>query len=304
MENIRDSFWDTIYEQAKKDANVVIVSADLAAPALDKFRVEMPAQFISVGIAEQNAMAVASGLALKGKRVFVYACSPFIFMRCYEQIKLAVAAPNLPITIVGQGTGLCYAESGVTHHSLEDIGAIRMLPYMKIFTLSDENCAKAVASYCLFQDGPKYVRIDRAMDNPVFPSQEAVETSKGFYQVRKGKNILVVSNGYMLQECMKQLPEDVGIVDLFGIYPEESAFLELLSKYSQIITVEEHTINGGIGSLLCELIVDHGMAIPLKRFGSRSLNGYHFKYGGRDNLEQLYGVGFEEIKAFIQQRMV
>ena len=124
----RDSFWNKIYEIARDDRRVVIVSADMGAPALDQFRLNLPGQFINVGIAEQNGILVASGLAREGKRPFFYAIAPFAVMRPIELVRVNNAIMNIPITIVGVGAGFSYEDSGPTHHLLEDIALMRAFP--------------------------------------------------------------------------------------------------------------------------------------------------------------------------------
>lgn len=163
MSNItlRDAFWNTVYDIAKQDRNVLIVAADMGAPALDRFRCDLASQFVNVGIAEQQAIAVAAGLAMEGKRVFVYAIAPFITLRCYEHIRVSVAAMNVPLTIVGVGTGFSYDDSGPTHHMVEDISAIRVLPNMEINSPSDNAMVSAFAHMSCRMDHPNYIRLGR-----------------------------------------------------------------------------------------------------------------------------------------------
>ena len=159
--NFRDIFWDQIYIAAKNDRNVVVVSADLGAISLDRFREELPGQSVNTGIAEQNAITVAAGLALRGKRVFVYANAPFIHMRCYEQIRLTASGMLLPMTIIGQGAGFSFWEYGPTHHTLEDYGSMRMLPNMKVYVASDPVVTEALAEHTLHCDHASYIRMDK-----------------------------------------------------------------------------------------------------------------------------------------------
>ena len=128
---MRDTFWNRVYELAKEDKDVIVVAADMGAPALDKFRTDLTNQFVNAGIAEQNAMLISTGLALAGKKVFVYAIAPFITMRCYEQIRNYPAGMDLPVTVVGVGAGFSYEDSGPTHHSIEDITILSNFSYPK-----------------------------------------------------------------------------------------------------------------------------------------------------------------------------
>lgn len=296
-QNVRDTFWRYVYEQAKLDHNVVIVSADLGAMSLDAFRDEMPSQFISVGIAEQFAIEAAAGLALGGKKVYVYACEPFIFMRCYEQIKLCVADTNLPITVVGQGMGVCYSESGATHHTLEDIGALRMLPRLNVLTPSDEFSALEIAKYSYQSKGPLYVRLDRPMPNKLYDS---FLVEQGYGLVNEGNDRLVISSGQMLHEIVEQVKKQekgtqIGIIDLFSTKPDDKKLADVMSKYSDIIVVEEHAAVGGIGSMLLEINNRYALGKQIKIHALNSEDGYIHKYGSRKHMWDLYGVDIERI---------
>lgn len=287
MDNVRDTFWGYIFEAAKRDHNIVLVSADLAAPALDQFRKEIPSQFVSVGIAEQTAITVAAGLAKEGKHVYVYACSPFIFMRCYEQIKLAIADTGLPVTIVGQGYGMCYVESGVTHHILEDIGAVRMLPLIRIYTASDAVMADKIAEISLTSNIPLYVRLDRPMPAKLYAEISESDMNNGYKEIFKGGETLICANGHVLhfaKEIATELREKgihVGVADVFGINVNEDNFAALLGNYKRVFVLEEHAETGGLGSYIAEICMDKHIFFELKKYGLRSKDGYIHKYGTR-----------------------
>ena len=141
----RDAFWSRGYEAAREDRDIVVITADMGAPALDAFRSDLPAQFINVGIAEQNAVSVGTGLALAGKKVFVYAIAPFITLRCLEQIRVGQGIMGIPLTLVGVGAGFGYEDSGPTHHLVEDLAVMRAMPNMTVVAPGDPAetaCAK------------------------------------------------------------------------------------------------------------------------------------------------------------------
>jgi len=170
MENIsmRDAFFDQLYKIAKENRDVVIVSADMGAPSLDKFRRDLGMQFFNVGIAEQSMVTVATGLALEGKKVFIYAIMPFATLRCYEPIKVNLSLMNLPVTIVGVGAGFSYDDSGPTHHATEDITVMRVLPNMTILNSSDSVMAAKLAEMSCQMSSPNYVRLDREALPPIY----------------------------------------------------------------------------------------------------------------------------------------
>ena len=144
----RDAFWSRVYEAAREDRDIVVITADMGAPALDAFRSDLPAQFINVGIAEQNAVSVGTGLALAGKKVFVYAIAPFITLRCLEQIRVGQGIMGIPLTLVGVGAGFGYEESGPTHHLVEDIAVMRAIPGLTVHSVSDAVMAAEIAGRC------------------------------------------------------------------------------------------------------------------------------------------------------------
>lgn len=294
-QNVRDYFWNYIYEKAQIDHDIVIVSADLGAMSLDAFRDNLPAQFISVGIAEQAAIEIAAGLALGGKKVYVYACAPFIFMRCYEQIKLCIADANLPITIVSQGMGVCYSESGATHHTLEDVGAIRMLPRINMLTPTDEKMALEVAKYTYLVKSPTYVRLDRPMPDELY---DHVCIEDGFGVIMEPKEKIFISNGQMLHKLYEEINEQremVGLIDLFSTRPNEDKLVDLLSKCQDIFVLEEHSVIGGIGSFLLELCNRRAINSKIHVYGLNSRDGYVHRYGSREQLWKLYGIDMATI---------
>lgn len=300
-QTLRDSFWDEVYEHARKDSNIVIVSADLAAPSLDKFRKDMPSQFISVGIAEQNAIEISAGLALTGKKVFTYACAPFITLRSYEQIRLLLSGMKLPVTVVGQGAGFSYFEFGPTHHVLEDIGVMRMLPHMSMYCLSDGTMAKAVASNSIKKEGPEYIRVDRLAPNEIYSLKENLNLEKGFNIIEQGKEMAIIATGNMVHNALaaskvlKTKGIEVKVIDLFKIPIKVDKFIKEIGNLSKIITLEEHSLACGIGSMICEILIDNKLYIDVRRLAVDSRDGYCYRYGGREYMQKLYGLNVDNI---------
>ena len=160
---MRDVFLTSLYEKMKNDKTIFFVSADFGAPILDKIREDYPNRFINVGIAEQNLVNVATGLALEGFTVYAYAIAPFITMRCYEQIRVNVSVLShvrpMNINFIGVGAGVSYAMSGPTHHCLEDLSIMNTLPNMEVFSPSDYMTAEAYVKRTLTINKPKYILI-------------------------------------------------------------------------------------------------------------------------------------------------
>lgn len=301
---MRDSFWDRIYDLAKKDKDIVIVAADFAAPSLDKFRIDFPKQFINVGISEQNAILVATGLALAGKKPIAYAITQFISLRCYEQIRIYPCGMNLPITIVGVGAGACYFESGFTHHCIEQISAMRIFPNLKLINCSDENMAAKVADYSVNTNGPKFIMLDREI---VDAESKQVDFDKGYEYCNNGADNVVVTTGIMTNivgKLSREMRIKFNIINLYTIPVDEEKLLHDLKENKRILTVEENVLCGGMGSYILEILSDNEQYIPVKRIGIKYENGYNgsYQYGGREKIREVYGMGIkrieEEIKKF------
>lgn len=296
--SMRDAFFDKLYEIARKDRNIMVVSADMGAPSLDKFRRDLGKQFINVGIAEQNMVTVATGLALSGKKVFTYAIMPFATLRCYEIVKVDLSLMNIPVTIVGIGAGFSYDDSGPTHHSTEDIAVMRVLPNMTILNASDSVMAAKFVRMSCKMSGPNYVRLDREVLPTIY--SEDTDFSDGLAHHKAGVDAVIISTGNMVHrafEVHNKLAEysvDVGVIDLYRLKPiNEKLLLRCIEQSKRIVTLEEHLITGGIGSTIAEILADHGKNIPLKRIGIR--DKYYYAYGGRNNIQSICGLDVDNV---------
>lgn len=304
----RDSFWNKIYDIAKNDRRIVIVSADMGAPALDQIRRDLPGQFINVGIAEQNGILVASGLAREGKRPFFYAIAPFAVMRPIELVRVNNAVMNIPITIVGVGAGFSYEDSGPTHHLLEDIALMRAFPNITIHSTSDAPLAAAVAEQSCSWPTTNYVRLDRQV-LPEIHGGTKLDFQAGFAVLSSGKQGTIVSTGYMVHKAnevaglLKQDGIDLGVVDLFQIPCDGDALVKQISQAPALFTLEEHFLPGGMGSAVLEMLADRGASLPTRRFGMGDPGSYSYVYGGREVIHDSYGLAPETIAAEIRQAL-
>lgn len=304
----RDIFWNKVYESAKADKDIIIISADMGAPALDIIREDLAPQFINVGIAEQNAITLAAGLALSGKKVFTYAISPFITLRCLEQIRVQNAIMGIPITIVGAGVGFGYDDSGPTHHLIEDITIMRVMPNVRIDTITDNIMAEYFAEQCC---KPKkitdYVRLDRHHHPDVYTKH--TDFSEGLSVLRKSKSYYIISTGAMTHMALKISDKfrknkiDIGVIDLFNFPVNEKVLLKIIKGIRRIVSMEEHFLPGGLGSAIAEILCDNAVFIPHMRIGISLNQGYCYKYGGREIIRKHYSIDeysvSREIKNFI-----
>ena len=293
---MRDSFIGTLCDRMASDDSIFFLAADLGAPALDRIRNEFPERFINVGIAEQNLINVATGLALEGFNVYTYAIAPFITMRAYEQarVNLAVSSQIRPInvTMIGLGGGVSYVVSGPTHHCLEDLAIMRLLPNMSVFCPSDSFVAAQLVDHTLAISGPKYIRFDGKALPALYSDAAAVDLHKGFAPLVPGTGICLVSTGFMSHRALKVAQErpGVAVIDLFSLKPcEEASLAAALAPYRHVITMEEGFINnGGLDSLVTKVIREHELGCRQHPVGFN--DRYVFELGSRDHLHAINGM--------------
>lgn len=295
---MRDVFFDKLYEIAKKDRQVILLSDDFGAPSLDKFKKDFSSQYINIGIAEQNMVSTAAGLALGGKIVYMYAIAPFVTLRCYEQIKIDLCCMNLHVTALGVGAGFSYDTSGPTHHATEDIAIMRALPGMTILNPSDNVMAAACAEISYKNPGPKYIRFDREKLVTIYDKN--TDFSDGVATLKTGKDLCIISTGMMVHKAFNVAHElskhsiNAGVVDLYRVKPiNAELLLKFISQSKRVVTIEENLINGGIGSIVAEVLVDNDITLPLKRFAVP--DKYCFKYDSREHIHKLYSLDVNSI---------
>tara|TARA_B100000686_G_C16524815_1_gene829135 strand:- start:15 stop:938 length:924 start_codon:yes stop_codon:yes gene_type:complete len=300
----RDVFIDTIYDAAKKDKNIIFVSADFGAPALDKFRERLPEQFIHSGISEQHMIDMSAGLALSNKKVFVYAMAPFLTLRCFEQIKCSLALMNLPVTIVSIGAGLGYADAGPTHYTTEDVACMRSLVNLEVYSPSDEISTKKIATLSLEKPKLRIIRLERHALPKVHKENDLIVES-GYKNLIEGNDVTIISYGHMLHRAIQvcnNLKKDgvsINLIDLFCIKPISKDLIYSLKKFDNIITIEEQCLDGGFGSSILEYLSDHGVKKNVKRLGLP--NRYYFENGGREYLLDKYGLSINNIMKIVKE---
>lgn len=296
--DIRDSFFQEIYDLAKRDKDIVFITADADSFVLRDYKKNLPKQFINVGVAEQNMIAVASGLALSGKKVFVLALIPFVILRCFEHIKVNICSMNLPVTIIGLGAGFASGIDGATHHATDDIAIMRVLPEITILNPSDSTLSASCAQIAYKTRSPVYVRLDKGK----FPKfyERDYDYAIGFKIINPLKDVNIISTGFMTREAVKLLQElereslNAGLIDLYRIKPLNSlSLLKCIDKSKYLITIEENSIVGGIGTVISELLSDNRKNISLKRIALGDKQ--YFDYGTREWLIKYCGLDVENM---------
>ncbi|EKD82347.1 MAG: hypothetical protein ACD_39C01350G0005 [uncultured bacterium] len=303
---MRDALLERIYELMKDNKDIFFLSADMGAPVLDKIRADFRDRFINVGIAEQNLINVATGLALEGFIVYAYAIAPFL-MRPYEQIRVNLALSSqvreLNVNIMGVGAGVSYDVSGPTHHCFEDISIMRTLPNMVVCSPSDGFLARSFVDYSIRTKKPKYIRLDGKPLPCIYDETMAPSYEKGYYEFFKGGNICIVSTGYMthmaLEICKEAKDQSISLIDVFTVKPmDEASLVKILKKYKTVITMEEAFVGkGGLDSLILGLLNDANADVQVKRVGFE--DKYIFKFGSRDFLYGQSGIDKQSVQNWI-----
>ena len=290
---MRDAFIEEVLSRMKSDNRIFFLSADLGSPVLDSLRAQYPERFINVGIAEQNLINVASGLALEGFKVIAYAIASFISMRCYEQTRINLAMisqfRDINVNLAGVGAGLSYDVSGPSHQALEDLAVMRALPNMRVLSPSDSESAKFAAGVALSQNGPKYIRLD-GKPLPVIEEGGKANLDWGFRELRQGADICLLATGFMTHNSLAAAGDlaaeglETGVIDMFDLTGFASdRLVSAIRRYKTLVTVEEGFAGrGGLDTCVECFLRKNGlksdlisMALPAK---------YRFTVGSRDNL--------------------
>lgn len=295
---MRNSFIDTIIAACKSRDDIFILSGDAGLGVFDQFKEEYPERFRNMGVAEQNTISFAAGLALTGYKVFVYNIIPFVLYRCYEQVRNDICYQELPVTLVGIGSGITYAPQGMSHYSVEDLGLVQTLPNLVAISPMDPVEAKQAANYALNCDKPLYVRLAKRGE-PVFHQDEAFDVTAPQI-IREGSGAAVVFHGSISDEVMAAYTvlQEKGraplVISVPTVQPlDTAALLSMLASVSHVVCVEEHFTNCGLGSML--LLLKAGQSPPWKL----SLLGIppHFIHKIRDcqGLRSDYGIAAADI---------
>lgn len=296
---IRDIFFHGIYQLVKEGEDIVVVSSDLGAPSLDSFRKDFPNRFINVGIAEQNLIAVASGLQLAGKKVVAYGLNPFPVTRAFDQVRNLMASLQIPITLTALNAGTCSADAGYTHMPIENIAVLRTLKNVQILNPSDETTIRKLLREIVENPKPRYVQFDKFIEGSLY-SESDICCEKGFATKNQNCKVVIVSSGIMAHNLMKsKVPAK--IIDCFSLPIQEEEFVKELNGCKQVITVEDGVLPGGIGSMVLEILSDFNVAVPVKRFGLRFCQGYPERYVNREMVFHEQGLTIAEIERYVHE---
>ena len=259
----RQSFGEALEKLGEENKNVVVIDADLAkSTKTSLFAKKFPDRFIDVGIAEQNMIGIADGLSTFGKVPFVSTFAAFATGRVYDQIRCSVAYPKLNVKICGTHAGVTVGEDGATHQMLEDINLMRGLPNMTVISTSDDVQTKWAVEEISKIDGPVYLRLARIATPVIYEENQKFEIGKGV-QIGSGTDATIFATGVTVsealkaQELLKERGFDVRVVDIHTIKPiDRELIVKCAKETDKIITVEDHSIIGGLGTAVCEVLAE------------------------------------------------
>jgi len=292
----RAMFGQFMIQIAKKNKKLIVLSADLGrSSGLARFKIEFPDQYISVGISEQNLIGVAAGLADEGFKVFVTSFAPFLSMRASEQVRMNLGYMRHNVNIVALGSGLSMGFLGNSHFGLEDLAIMRTIPNLNITCPAD--CAelgKVLHDYTFNERGPSYIRL-----SGIPGSKNTYEKNYNYkfgknITISKGKDILILSHGAILGEIkssldiLKKNNISSELVNVVSIKPIDKNLINLMKKFKKVFTIEEHTLIGGLQSIVAEQILTNKLRIELSsislpdKFGPTGKYEYLLKYYGLD----------------------
>lgn len=261
MKATREAYGEEIAKLVQENPRIVVLDADLAGSTKSAMAQKVaPERFFDVGIAEQNLIGVSAGLAASGYIPFASTFAMFATGRCWEQIRNSVAYPQLNVKVIGSHSGITVGEDGCTHQAIEDIAIMRAITGLSVFSPCDQYETKAVIDYVASHEGPCYVRLGRSQVEDFYTADTDFDVTKINVLRQGSQKIAVFATGLMVQSSMKAaeiLAEkgiDLTVIDVCAIKPcDEEGITNILKENETIFTVEEHSITGGLGSLVAEL---------------------------------------------------
>jgi len=304
---MRQAFIDQLTKMARDDESVYLLTADAGFKVFDEYQREFRLRYLNPGICEAAIIGVSAGLALAGKKVFVYGIIPFVTMRCLEQIRVDLCAENLPVRIVGVGQGLTYGSEGMTHHSIEDIALMACLPNMTIVCPGDPvETAMAIDAAYEYQ-GPIYFRLGKSGEPVVHSTPPAsFQIGKGIV-LSAGADLALLATGNMLATTVltAQLLAGKGVsptvVSLHTIKPLDVELIRRLSvSHRMIVTIEEHSGIGGLGSMVGNLLSELSYTGVFNKYSLP--DAYVYTAGGHEYFRRQFGLTPERLAENILAR--
>jgi len=292
---MRGAFIETLLELAREDPRIVLITGDLGFGVFNQYIAELPNQFVNAGVAEQNMTGMAAGMALSGKIVFTYSIANFPVLRPLEQIRNDICYHNANVRIVPVGGGMAYGSLGPSHHATEDIAIMRALPNMLVVAPGDPAETRLATRALIDYQGPAYLRLGRAGEPVVHESDPVFAFGKAI-TVRTGSDVTLISTGGMLFDTVQAAEElnergiSVRVLSMHTVKPLDDEAVQAAARETQaVFTVEEHSIIGGLGGAVAELLLESGIRPQLfKRIGLN--DSFSSIVGTQEYLRAQYGL--------------
>jgi transketolase len=292
-------------ESAELDSRIHLVVGDIGFGVVEQFAERFPSRFLNAGVAEQNMTGIATGLALSGKIVFTYSIANFPTLRCLEQVRNDVCYHKANVKLVAVGGGFAYGALGMTHHATEDLAILRALPEMTVLAPGDPLEAAQATHAVIAHPGPCYLRLGRAGEPAVHAGEIDLRLGKAI-RVREGRDVTLISTGGMLHtvvEAAKWLDRKgiaARVLSMHTVKPlDEEAVLSAARETCAIVTFEEHSVIGGLGGAVAEVLAESGeLRVPFKRIGLSS--SFSSIVGSQDFLRARYGLSLEAILSTLE----
>ena len=301
---------DTVYELAKADERIVFIGSDLGAGTLDDFRREIPNRFFMEGVSEANIIGMAAGMALEGRVVYVNAIATFLTRRCFEQVVLDLGLHNVNVRLIANGGGVVYAPLGPTHLAIDDIAIMRAVPNMTIVAPSDAEEMSRLIPQTVDYHGPIYIRLGKGGDPVVSKPEHPFRIGKAI-QMTSGDDVLLVTTGITLKigleaaEALTAGGISATVLHMHTVKPlDTEALLSHAARARAIVTIEEHTIMGGLGGAVAEVVAEAAFN-PAKRFKRIGLpDVFPHGYGSQASMMAQYGITTEKTIAAVNELLV
>ena len=292
---------NAVFDLAKADERIFFIGSDLGAGTLDRFKEEMPNRFFMEGISEANIIGMATGLALEGKIPYVNTIATFLTRRCFEQLVVDLGMHQAKVRLIGNGGGLVYAPLGPTHQAIDDLAILRTIPNMTVVAPADADEMRRLMPQTVDHPGPLYIRLAKGYD-PIVTTDDRPFRIGQAIPMRDGRDALLITTGITLklaQEAAETLSEmgiSASILHVPTIKPlDETSILDTAADVRAIVTIEEHTTIGGLGSAVAEIVAEAGFD-PGKRFKRIGIpDMFADEYGTQDSLMARFNITAQEL---------
>ncbi len=302
---MRATFFNYLVEEAARDPNLYLIVGDVGFSVAEKFQQQFPTRFINAGIAEQNMIGVAAGLAMAGKNVYVYSIVPFVTMRCFEQIRNDLCYQHLPVKLVGVGGGFSYGAMGATHHAIEDIAIMRALPTMTVVAPANKYETAHLLPQLNKCAGPVYLRLATADELVSYPSNIIPQLGKTCDVIPHNSRYLMTTGnaldlGYQVQQELAQHNITCGLASMHTVKPIDQEFLGN-KNLDTVFTLEEHSIIGGLGQAVAQSLCENSFHGIFHAFGIPDC--YAPECGSRLELNKSFEITPHQIASVIMRKL-